>query len=198
VTARQESSGDPSSAVPSISQSSDGTGLGNSSTITSFAASPTSAAAASSLGQSTSTYSAIPDSNNDPLVKIGPYLCTATINLSTFTSQLLSYIHETQNTLQARLLYVIINIHAAASDASPSSPAPSPTILPPPTSLIGSQFAANFSDYLYTPTDLESDRANLNSSWYTVPELYRPAAGYYDTQSSQCKCRKRVQTIVLY
>jgi hypothetical protein len=141
----------------------------------------------SSLGADSPPISIIPDSDNNPLVSIGPYICTTTINLSTFTSQLLSYIQDTQNTLQAHLMYVIINIHAAASDSAPSSPAPSPTILPQPSNLLGSLFAANVSSYLYTPTNLRTDRANLNGTWYTVDSLYRPVDGYYVTNSSQCK-----------
>jgi hypothetical protein len=124
------------------------------------------------------------------LVSIGPWVCTTTINLSILTSQLLNYIQDTQNTLQAHIMYVIINLHAVASDSTPTSPAPSPTILPQPSNLIGSLLAANFSSFLYTPTNLRNDRANLNSTWYTVPSLNRPADGYYETQSSQCESLK--------
>ncbi len=81
--------------------------------------------------------------------------------------------------------YVIINLHAAASDAGPTSPAPSPIILPQSSDLIGSQFIANLSEYLYTPINLRDDRTNLNSSWYIVPELYRPVDGYYETEATQ-------------
>lgn len=183
ISARQLSSDSSRSTSQSLS---------GSPTITSTAAASftSSTAAASSLGQDLPPISIIPDSNNDPLVSIGPWVCTTTINLSILTSQLLNYIQDTQNTLQAHIMYVIINLHAVASDSTPTSPAPSPTILPQPSNLIGSLLAANFSSFLYTPTNLRNDRANLNSTWYTVPSLNRPADGYYETQSSQCESLK--------
>ncbi len=39
--------------------------------------------------------------------------------------------------------------------------------------------AGNLSQYLYTPSQLSSDRANLNASWYSVSETYRPVEEYY-------------------
>jgi hypothetical protein len=84
-------------------------------------------------------------------------------------------------------MYVVINIHAAAADSAPTSPAPLPTSLPLPANLLGNVFVANFSSFLYTPSNLRSDRANLNGTWYTVDSLYRPVDGYYMTQSSRCK-----------
>jgi hypothetical protein len=82
-------------------------------------------------------------------------------------------------TLDAHLLYVILNIHAAASDESPTSPAPAPTNLPGPSSLLGGIISGNLSQYLYKPSDLRSERANLNGSWYSVAETYRPIEEYY-------------------
>jgi hypothetical protein len=82
-------------------------------------------------------------------------------------------------TLDAHLLYVILNIHAAASDESPASPAPAPISLPGPSSLLGGMVSGNLSQYLYTLSDLRSDRANLNGSWYSVSETYRPVEEYY-------------------
>jgi hypothetical protein len=40
-------------------------------------------------------------------------------------------------------------------------------------------FSGNLSQYLYTPSELSSDRANLNGSWYSVGENYRPYEEYY-------------------
>jgi hypothetical protein len=187
ISASQVNSEHLSSAALSTSQLPHGTDLDLAATMTSSASVSIAfaTAAPSSLGQDSPPSSSISSSGNSPLVKIGPYICTTTVNLSTFTSQLLSYIQDTQNTLQARMLYVIINIHAAASDSTPTSPAPSPTILPQPSSLIAYQFNANLSSYLYTPSNLRAERSNLNNSWYGVPGLYRPANEYYETNSTQ-------------
>ncbi|TVY81768.1 Maintenance of telomere capping protein, partial [Lachnellula suecica] len=140
-----------------------------------------------SLGNNVSSIALLPGSSNDPLVSIPPYVCTATINLSTFTSQIQSYILQTQNTLDARFLHVTLNIHAAASYDSPLSSAPEPTLFPGPTNSLSSLFAGNPDLYLYTPSELASDRANLNASWYTVASIYRPAEDYYEVSTSEYK-----------
>ncbi|KAH7314215.1 hypothetical protein BKA65DRAFT_516365 [Rhexocercosporidium sp. MPI-PUGE-AT-0058] len=140
---------------------------------------PTSTAE-SSLGQILPSISSFPDTSNNPLVASGPYVCTTSINLSTFTSLLLDYIQKTENTLGAHLLYLILNLHAASSEQDPDAPAPRPTSLPQGPELLGSQFAGNLTDYIYTESNLLSDRLNLNESWYNIQnELYRPVEGYY-------------------
>jgi len=39
--------------------------------------------------------------------------------------------------------------------------------------------SGNLSQYLYTPSDLRSDRTNLNGSWYSVSENYHPLEEYF-------------------
>lgn len=157
-----------------------------SSELSSSSSQATSATAnsSSSIGPDSPLISIIPESDNEPLVSIPPYVCSTTINLSTFTTQLLSYIDDTQKDILVHFIYVIINAHAAAAATAPLSPAPAPTR--PPDSL-GPLFLANLSTYAYTPDNLQSDRANLNKSWYQVDSLHRPADGYYSTQSNESK-----------
>jgi hypothetical protein len=95
------------------------------------------------------------------------------------------YIQKTQMTLDAHLLYVILNIHAASSDESPTSPAPAPTNLPGPSSLLGDIVSGNLSQYLYRLSDLRSERTNLNESWYSVSEAYRPVEEYYSIEVNE-------------
>lgn len=133
----------------------------------------------SSLGQANPTIAVLPNTSDTPLVKMGPYSCTATINLSIFISLFLDYIQKTENTLGAHLLHVILNLHAAVSASAPNSPAPTPSDLPGSSSYLASLFSSNLSAYLYTPTNLRQDRANINESWYTVQERYRPIEDYY-------------------
>ena len=83
------------------------------------------------------------------------------------------------------MLYVVVNMHAAAADSSPTAPAPVPSSLPGPSELIGSEFSGNLSAFLYTPVNLRSDRANLNGSWFTVSERYRPVEDYYTTTTNE-------------
>ncbi|KAF8863260.1 hypothetical protein BDZ45DRAFT_138206 [Acephala macrosclerotiorum] len=166
-------------AKVSARQLTSGTDTGSTATPTSLLATTS----ASSLGETLPSIAVLPNTSNEPLVSIGPFVCTSTINLSTLTSQLYNYIQNTQNTLSASLLYVTINLHAAASTSSPDSPAPSPSTLPSLPNYIGTQFTGNLSSYLYTPSNLRSDRANLNGSWYQVNEEYRPVSDYYFTET---------------
>lgn len=141
---------------------------------------------ASSLGQAIPTVAIIPNSPDAPLIQSGPYTCTSTINLSIFISLLLDYIQETQTNIDAHLIYVILNIHAAALASAPTSSAATPASynLPTESSSLSASFTANLSSYIYTPANLRSDRENINSSWYTVEEQYRPVEDYYSTSRS--------------
>lgn len=80
-----------------------------------------------------------------------------------------------------------INIHASANDSFPLAPAPAPvqSALPQPQNLLSALFSENLSTYLYTPLELASNRANINGSWYTVPEEYRPSEAFYSTQVNE-------------
>lgn len=136
---------------------------------------------ASSLDGSLPTMVPVPSSPDLPTVSIGPYVCTNTVNLSILISLLFSYIELTQNTLDAHLLYIILNIHAAASSTAPLEPAPQPTILPNSSNLLGNLFNTNLTTYIYSPSKLAADRANLNDSWYQAPFEYQPLQDYFTT-----------------
>lgn len=135
-----------------------------------------------SLGTNIPSPSSLPETPDVPTVHIGPFVCTPTINLSTFTSQLLDYITKTENTLGARMLYVFFNIHATSKHTSPNQPASRPLVLPGEAELIGSMFSSNLSQYIYSPSQLFADRANLNTSWYSVDFDLRPIDGYFSTE----------------
>lgn len=137
------------------------------------------------LGQSLPSASIIPNASNEPLVSIGPYTCTTTINLSTFLSQLLDFIQKTENTLAASLLYVTINIHASSNSSSPLLPAPKPSALPQDVNLLSALISDVLSEYLYTPAELKSNRENVNGSWYTVPAGYRPIEAFYSVEVNE-------------
>ncbi|KAF7900259.1 uncharacterized protein EAF01_007561 [Botrytis porri] len=140
---------------------------------------------ASSLESTVPVASAIPNTSNKSLYNIGSYICTNTINLHMLTSLLLDYIHETQNTIDAYMLILTLNIHAVKSGSGIDDPSPQPTDLPDLTESLSFLFAANLSAYIYTPHDLRSNRANLNTSWYQVLERYRPTLDYYTTVTQE-------------
>lgn len=127
--------------------------------------------------------SMIPNPQNEPFYEIGPYACTPTMNLSILTALLLDYVEKTQNTLEAHMIYLILNLHAAASASSPtkSPAAPAESSLPASSNLLSNVFDASISAFIYTPTDLRADRANLNISWYAIAHDLQPLAEYYTT-----------------
>ncbi|KAI9645378.1 Maintenance of telomere capping protein 6 [Ciborinia camelliae] len=135
----------------------------------------------SSLESTLPATSEIPNSSTKPLYNTGPYTCTTTINLYILTNLLLDYIQKTQNTIDAYMLIMTLNIHAVKSDFNVNGPAPQPLSFPDAPNSLGSLFSANLSAYIYTPNDLKSNRANLNTSWYSVTERYRPVQDYYTT-----------------
>ncbi|KFY74494.1 hypothetical protein V499_05480, partial [Pseudogymnoascus sp. VKM F-103] len=120
-----------------------------------------------------------PTPSSEPMHAEGPYTCSPAATLETFGHQLHSYLVDTQNTLAAQISYYVFNIHAAASPTSPDSPAQAPTNPPVGGELIGGMLSSNLTSYIYSPINLSNNRANLNSSWYTVPERYRPVSDYY-------------------
>lgn len=75
---------------------------------------------------------------------------------------------------------------AAASDPAGSAPQPDDVDLPQESSLLSSIIERNASAYLYTPSNLLSQRASLNSSqsWFTVFAGSRPNAAYFETETS--------------
>lgn len=135
-----------------------------------------------SLGTNLPSASDDPKIPDAPSVNLGPFVCTSTINFDSLTNQILDFITDTQNTLGARLLYIIFNIHASSSSTVLGQPALKPSSLPSYDEMIGSQISNNLSDYLYTPTQLFEERLDLNDSWYSVDEKYEPLDGYYTTQ----------------
>ena len=57
-----------------------------------------------------------------------------------------------------------------------------PSALPQEANQISALFSENLAAYLYTPSELASNRADINGSWYTVPEEYRPVEAFYTVQ----------------
>jgi hypothetical protein len=116
---------------------------------------------------------------NASLVSIASYTCTTSIDLSTLITQLRDYFSQTDDTINASLLYISINIHAAIPlDTSLSNP-----LTTAPRSeyaLIGDIFHQNISDYIYTPGELAANRRDVNGTWLTVAERYRPADEFYN------------------
>jgi hypothetical protein len=168
---------------PSLKRRQDGEDLSQTSTtsnppVTTDSPSVTATTTGSGAAQSSATDSI--ETPDAPLISIGPYSCTTSINLSTLITQLRDYFVQTDDTINASLLYFYINVHAAGPTASSLSSSPSSTGLPSQEVLIGNLFGQSLADYIYTPTDLAANRRNVNGSWLTVAERYRPAEEFYN------------------
>lgn len=133
------------------------------------------------------TTTSLPGNQNIEVSPVGTYNCTTDFILTKFTSLLSDYFSKTDTTLAAHLLYVYINIHASTNISTPLSPPPTPSQLPSDSKLLSEIFKSNLSDVLYTPQDLASERANINGSWYTVAERYRPSQDYYNISLDEYK-----------
>ena len=129
------------------------------------------------------TITTFPTTDGLPLLQIGRYSCTSQMTLGLLTGVMQDFLTTTSTTTGAVLTFLNLNIHAASSLDNPDSPAPrlSQNQLPQDSNLLSDVLKGNLSDILYTPTRLQSQRSNLNSSWYNVDRDNMPAQGYYKT-----------------
>ncbi|KAK5943887.1 Maintenance of telomere capping protein 6 [Knufia obscura] len=129
------------------------------------------------------TYSVISSNDDTRVLQLGPYQCSDTLTLASVTSVFSDYLTRTSNTLDAKILIWVLNLHVASSLDQPTLPRTdvSPGLLPNSTQNVAS-YLDNLEDVLYDPGTLLSDRQNLNSSWFrrgNKDEL--PLTTYIDT-----------------
>ncbi|PVH93797.1 hypothetical protein DM02DRAFT_619058 [Periconia macrospinosa] len=143
---------------------------------------------ASSISSSVSTSSTASITSSQPLSStggngFGPYNCTASLTLSYLTDILSDFLDITSTTTDATVIFLLLNIHAAAPRSSPTSPAQQPTQLPNRGNFISDAINGNLSSNLYTPQKLEAQRADLddNDGWLSGDPDTHPASGYYET-----------------
>ena len=153
--------------------------VANSDSATSTTSSPT---------PSTTVDGIDPTSTSDgagTLVQVGPYTCDPSFDLSNITGVLADHLHETENSLNATLKYLIFNLHVAAPHDNPTASPVSvgESFLPDSGNYVGELVNSSLSSYIYTPVALEKQRANLNASWFTVDYDDRPLTSYLDIDS---------------
>jgi hypothetical protein len=119
------------------------------------------------------------------MYETGPYRCSSSVNLPFLASLIADYIGNTSTRPSANLLLLQFNLHAAASQDAPTDPAPQPSDsdLPVQTELVGSVFNAVASS-TYQPSELRSQRASLDNSWFSVAASEQPVLGYFILDSS--------------
>lgn len=120
------------------------------------------------------------------LYEIGPYTCSSSLDISTLVDTLDGYITLTSNTIEARLQYIVFNLHAAATASNPTTPRQSlsPSELPRAEEVLSESFD-RISGSIYTPDLLDSERQNLNASWYALRGYnYTPRQHYFNITTS--------------
>ena len=117
-------------------------------------------------------------SSPDDLIRLGQYSCSESIDLPILAAVLDRYFESTSNTLEAFLVYLRLNLHAAA--ASVSSPAGSlnGSALPASGEVLSAFLSANLTSFLYTPAALAEERANVNDTWFRTSPDALPLPGY--------------------
>ncbi|KAF2010450.1 lectin C-type domain-containing protein [Aaosphaeria arxii CBS 175.79] len=136
-----------------------------------------------SVSSSSATPSALPAPGYfESMIQVGRFNCSSQMSLSYIADILDDYFSDTDTTVEASLLSLILDIHAAASYSDPDAPAPMASNLPPSGGLLKDVVRGNLSEEVFTPDKLQSDRNNLEGSWYDVPRDQMPAIGYYDVQ----------------
>jgi hypothetical protein len=124
-----------------------------------------------------------PTVKGPPLLQIGRYNCTSQMTFGLLAGLLEDFLDATSTTTGATLIFLNLDIHAAASLSDPDGPAPllAQDQSPGSSDRLSSVVNGNLSNALYSPKTLAEQRANLNNSWYNVQWENRPAQGYYDT-----------------
>lgn len=114
------------------------------------------------------------------LYQLGPYACSDGLDLASAVDVLLGYFEHTNSQVNVYTTYLILNLHAAASDSAPDQPAAalSGPEFPANTESVGTVLDQSLGTYIYRPSELANERSNLNNSWLQVDEKYRPIVQY--------------------
>ncbi|CAG8076734.1 unnamed protein product [Penicillium salamii] len=139
------------------------------------------------LSADPATITGYENSHGDTLYELGQYRCTDDLDPFTLAEVLVGYFKDTNSQLTVYTSYLVLNLHVAASDATPDEPAPSITgdDLPSGSERVGSMFGTALGDFIYSPVQLATDRRNLNDSWYRVEQSYMPITEYYTIHENE-------------
>ncbi|EFQ99220.1 lectin C-type domain-containing protein [Nannizzia gypsea CBS 118893] len=131
----------------------------------------------------TTTSTATKTRKRAKLYHMGRYSCTESLSISTLSDVLQDYFKTTENTLNADMMFLIINMHASASSDSPEEPPDQPSLgdLPSPSQLLGKVIGGSLDRYIYSPQQLMENRGNLRASWFSVSPPYQPIPEYLET-----------------
>lgn len=120
-------------------------------------------------------------------IDTGGYSCTTSATLQLLLQVLSSHLDSTQTNVNATVSYLILNLHQAASASGQTSNLTMD--LPRGNNSLGSILLSpttNISNYLYTPQDLNEQRADLNASfrWFSVNPTRETESAYFNVNRS--------------
>ncbi|PWY89589.1 lectin C-type domain protein [Aspergillus sclerotioniger CBS 115572] len=150
----------------------------------STASSTSSATATATTNSAQATVTAVASSSGSVLYELGPYRCSKNLDLSDLINVFREFFQTYNSEMTVYTRYISLNLHAAASATSPTEPA-SPVTgsqLPTGSEFISSLFDDRLSSYIYMPSELAYERADLNKSWYEVEDGYKPITEYFTIQ----------------
>lgn len=133
----------------------------------SFSTNVTSSQPTPTASSAPGTYSVISKDGSSELFQLGPYQCSNTLTLTSITSTFNDWLTRTSNTLDAKVITWILNLHAATpwEQAADISTNLNVGNLPTSSQSISSTLG-KFDTMIYKPGDLLDDRQNLNKSWF--------------------------------
>jgi hypothetical protein len=111
------------------------------------------------------------------------YDCSPSTNLDLLLGVLFEHFAETNTDVNATMVTMTLNIHAARAASGPveGQPQLGPADLPQGSLRLGPIFTENLGSLLYTPSQLASQRSILNNpgGWLEVGESYQPSTSYF-------------------
>ncbi|PYI24677.1 lectin C-type domain protein [Aspergillus violaceofuscus CBS 115571] len=154
-------------------------------TVVSVSGTATETATATATNAAQATVTATASSSGSLLYELGSYRCTTKVDLDGLIDVLRGLFQRTSTELTAYIRFVTFNLHAAASASNPDEAAAALAgdQLPTGSDTLTSIFDHQLSSYVYTPSELASERANLNESWYEVDDSYKPITEYFTVDS---------------
>ncbi|KAE8145990.1 hypothetical protein BDV25DRAFT_163435 [Aspergillus avenaceus] len=128
-----------------------------------------------------STATVLAPSSGSTVYQLGSYRCSDKLDLSSLIDIFQDYFKQTTSQLNVYIRYITFNLHVAASASTPNQAARkiSGAELPSSSERVDTMMDDRLFNYIYTLSQLEKERSNLNQSWYEVDDGYKPITEYF-------------------
>ncbi|KAF7714453.1 Uncharacterized protein PECH_004956 [Penicillium ucsense] len=133
-------------------------------------------------GLATASSTGHENSQGETILQLGSHRCSRDLDLTTLSDILRGFFTNTKSQLLISTNYLILNLHVASNglESADSTRPLAPENFPASDSeRLGSALDQALASYLYTPSELASDRSNLGNSWFQVDEKHKPIVEYF-------------------